>query len=289
MQGTGVPLVTPFDADGDLDETALEELVAWVVDHGVDFLVPCGSTSEGELMTVAERARVTDVVVGAAPDDVEVLAGTGHPGFAETMTQTERAADAGADAALVVTPHYFAHDQATLEAYFREVADASPLPVYLYSMPLFTGMYLEPETVAALATHPNVHGMKDSSGDLERFQRYVAAARGADFDLLVGSGSIYAPALDVGATGGILALANVVPERASEIYRLHQGSKDGAREVSQHVVALNHATTSEHGIPGLKAAMRSRGVPAGQPRRPFRDVDAAVEAALADLVEHTLP
>lgn len=288
MHGTGVPLVTPFDADGAIDEQALADLGAWVIDHGVDFLVPCGSTSEGELMTVDERARVVEVVVDAAPD-VPVLAGTGHPSFEETMTQTELAAEAGADAALVVTPHYFSHDQATLEAYFRDVADAAPLPVYLYSMPLLTGMRLEPETVAALATHENVHGMKDSSGDLELFQRYVDATRDLDFELFTGSGSIYAPALDAGATGGILAVANVVPERASEIYRLHQGGKDGARAVSQHVVALNHATTSGHGIPGLKAAMRSRGAPAGLPRSPFRDVGDDVQRELAALVEETLP
>lgn len=290
MHGTGVPLVTPFTADGEIDEDALRSLVGWVVEQGIDFVVPCGSTSEAELMTEAERALVTEIVVDAVPDDVPVLPGTGHPGFEETMVQTERAADAGANGALVVIPHYYPHDQSTLESYFRDVADAASIPIYLYSMPKYTGMRLEPDTVASLADHENVHGMKDSSGDLQLFQRYRSATREKEFDLLVGSGGIYAPALDVGADGGILAVANAVPERASEIYRLHQGSKDdAAREVNQRIVDLNHAITSEHGIPGLKAAMRGRDQPAGQPRSPFQPVDTATARALQELVSDTLP
>lgn len=290
MHGTGVPLVTPFSSAGDVDTDALAAHTEWVLEQGVDFLVPCGSTSEAELMTLEERAGVVEHVVETAPDDVPVLAGTGHPGFAETLAQTERAADAGADAALVVTPHYYPHDQATLETYFREFADASPLPVYLYNMPGFTGVSLDPGAVAALADHEQIYGMKDSSGDLELFQRFRSATRDADFDLFVGSGSIYAAALDAGGDGGILAVANVVPERAAEIYRLNQASKDAAaRDVNQRIVALNHATTAEHGVPGLKAAMAARDRDGGHPRRPFQPVDTATEDELHELVADSLP
>lgn len=290
MHGTGVPLVTPFTDGGDVDEAALQALAEWLVEQGVDFLVPCGSTSEAELLTVDERARVTALVVDAVPDDRPVIAGTGHPGFRETMTQTERAAEAGADGALVVTPHYYPHDQTVLEDYFRDLADGSPLPIYLYSMPKLAGVRLEPETVAALAGHENVHGMKDSSGDLELVQRYRAATADHDFDLFVGHGSVYASGLDVGADGGILAVANAVPERANEIYCLHQGSKDAAaREVNQRLVPLNHAVTSEYGIPGLKAAMRARGQPAGTVRSPFQPVSHETRRELEELVAETLP
>lgn len=290
MYGTGVPLVTPFTRDGDLDEDALRDIASWVVDRGVDFVVPCGSTGESELLTLAERALVTELVVDAVPDDVPVLAGTGHPSLEETRLQTERAADAGADAALVVTPHYYTHDQDTLEDYFRELADDAPLPIYLYSMPKLTGMQLSPETVASLAAHGNVHGMKDSAGDLEALQRYETATRDADFDLFAGSGSIYAAALDVGADGGILAVANAVPERASEIYRFHQASKHAAaREVNQRIVELNHALTKRHGIPGTKAAMRSRDVPAGYARSPFQPLDDAARLQVEALVDDALP
>lgn len=290
MQGTGVPLVTPFTEAGDIDRDAIRELASWVLEKGVDFVVPCGSTSEAELMTLGERALVTELLVEAVPDDVPVIAGTGHPGLEETRIQTERAADAGAEGALVVTPHYYHHDQPTLEAYYRDLAETAPIPIYLYNMPAYTGIHLDPETVARLADHENVHGMKDSSGDLTAFQQYRSATRDGDFDLFVGSGGLYAAALDVGADGGILAVANAVPERASEIYRLHQGSKhDAAREVNERIVDLNEAVTTDHGIPGLKAVMRARDRPAGQPRRPFRDVDSGTAAALERLLRDALP
>lgn len=290
MHGTGVPLVTPFSPSGDIDTDALAAHTEWVLEQGADFLVPCGSTSEAELMTLEERAQVTEHVVEAAPDDVPVLAGTGHPGFAETLAQTERAAEAGADAALVVTPHYYPHDQPTFETYYREFADTASIPIYLYNMPGFTGVSLDPETVASLADHERIHGMKDSSGDMERFQRFRTATRENDFDLFVGSGSVYAPALDAGADGGILAVANVVPERATEIYRLHQASKDAAaRDVNRRIVELNHAVTTKHGIPGLKAAMTARGRDGGHPRRPFQPVAGDAEDELHRRVDESLP
>jgi len=283
MNGTGVPLATPFDEDGDVCEDDLRRLTTELERRGVDFFVPCGSNSEAALMSVEERATVTRIVAEAA--DGEILAGTGHPGFRESLRQTELAAEAGADAALVVTPFYHVHDQERLAAYYRDLADASPIPIYLYSVPKYAGTRLEPRTVATLATHGNVAGMKDSSGDLGALQRIVTATADADFDVLVGSGSIYGAGLSVGASGGVLALANVAPEGASEIRRRSvEGDVEGALSLNRDLVALNHAVTAEHGVPGLKAAMNERGLPAGRPRRPLRPVDADVEAELAALV-----
>jgi dihydrodipicolinate synthase/N-acetylneuraminate lyase len=289
MQGLGVPLATPFDDDGDVDHDALAALAAWVTDRGVDFLVPCGSNSEAELMTADERTAVVETVADAAPDDVSVLAGTGAPGLRETLELTEGAADEGADGALVVTPFYFGHDDADVAAYYRKVADAAPVPVHLYSVPKYTGYALPPAVVGDLAGHPNVAGMKDSSGDLGAFQRTRAATADADFDLLVGSGSVFAPALDAGADGGVLALANVAPEVASEILDAHRGGDDDrARELNRGAVDLNHAVTASHGVPGLKAAMRSRGAPAGTVRSPHRPVDDDTADDLAALVDGAL-
>jgi len=286
MDGLGVPLATPFDDADDVDHDALADLTAWVTDRGVDFLVPCGSNSEAELLTADERAAVVETVADAAPDGVPVLAGTGSPGLRETLAATERAADAGVDAALVVTPFYYQHSDADVEAYYREVADASPLPVYLYSVPKYTGHALSPSTVGALADHPNVAGMKDSTGNLGTFQRLRDRTADADFELLVGSGSVFAPALDAGADGGVLALANVAPERASEILNAHaDGDDDRARALNRDLVELNHAVTAEHGVPGLKAAMRSRDAPAGTVRSPHRPVSESVADDLAALVD----
>jgi dihydrodipicolinate synthase/N-acetylneuraminate lyase len=289
MHGIGPPLATPFTREGDVDHDRLRRLVDWVESRGVDFLVPCGSNSEAELMTADERAAVVETVVEAA--DVPVLAGTGSPGFRETLAATERAAAAGADGALVVTPFYYGHDDATLEAYYRDLADESPLPVYLYSVPVYTDVALDPAVVGRLADHPNVHGMKDSSGNMETFQRERRETEDADFDLLVGSGSVLAHALDAGADGGVLALANVAPEACAEASRLHrEGDHAAARALNRDLVDLNRAVTSEHGIPGLKAAMRARGAPVGYSRSPHRPVDDAtresVEATLDAVAEH---
>lgn len=282
MQGTGVPVVTPFDESGQIDVGRLRDVVSWITDAGVDFVVPCGSNGESELLSLEERARVVEAVVEMSP--VPVVAGTGHPGFAETREQTARAAAAGADAALVVTPHYYGHDQATVETYYRRVADSSDIPIYLYSVPAKTGFTLEPETVERLATHDNIHGMKDSSGDIVALQREHRLTDD-DFELFIGNGSLYAQGLDVGTAGGILALANVVPGLATDIYRSHRdGRADTARGLNGGLVDLNQAVTARYGVPGVKAAMRARGVPAGTARSPLTPLDDSARQDVEHLV-----
>jgi len=282
MHGIGPPLVTPFDRDGDVDYDRLRDLVDWVEDRGVDFLVPCGSNSEAELLTNTERQHVVETVVETA--SVPVLAGTGHPGYRETLESTEAAAAAGAEAALVVTPFYYDHDQPTLAAYYRRLADEASIPVYLYSVPAYTGVRLAPETVADLADHDNVAGMKDSSGDLEAFLRTRQRVEDAEFDLMVGSGNVLAQALDAGATGGVLALANVAPRRASEVFERHVENPAAARELNADLVELNREVTAEHGVPGLKFAMRNRGAPAGYARSPHREPDETARERLRGVV-----
>ena len=283
MEGTGLPLVTPFDSAGDVDHEALAELVAWVEARGVDFIVPCGSNSEAPLLTREERAAVIETVADAA--DGPVLAGTGAEGTRETVALTEDAAAAGADAALVVTPYYFDHSPEALARHYRAVADECPVPVCLYSVPAYTGTALAPETAADLAAHPNVAGMKDSSGDLAAFKRTLARTP-EGFDLLVGSGGVYAEALAAGGAGGVLAVANAVPELAAVVE--DTDSPATAREYNDAFVELNHLVTAEHGIPGLKAAMRARGAPAGRVRSPHSPVDDTVAADLRRAVETAL-
>jgi len=286
MEGTGVPLVTPFDQSGSVDESNLRSAASWVVEKGVDFVVPCGSNGESELMTVDERAAVVRIVADEV--SVPVLAGTGHPGFAETRKQTRRAANAGADGALVVTPFYFGHDQADFETYYRRLADESDLPIYLYSVPSKTGTRLDPETVGSLSDHDNVAGMKDSSGDMVAFQRERRLA-GPDFDLFIGSGSLYAPGLDAGADGGVLALANVVPGLASEIHRRNrEGNQEDARELCASLVDLNQAITARYGVPGVKEAMRYRGVSAGHARSPHTALAGEAVDEIHSLVDEVL-
>ncbi len=283
MHGIGVPLVTPFTTAGAVDFEKLTDLVAWLEARNVDFLVPCGSTGEAELLTQEERQAVIETV--CAESSVSVLAGTGNPGLEETIAATTAAADAGADGALVVTPYYYKHRQSALATYYSELADESDLPIYLYSVPKFTGVSLEPETVAGLASHDNIAGMKDSSGSLEAFLRTSNRTADADFDLLVGSGSLLSQALEAGATGAILALNNLVPEHTVDIYSCAQTEPAAAREQHRHFVELNAAVTSDYGIPGLKWAMRQRGAPAGTVRQPHQPVGAAAQQRLVSLLD----
>ncbi|HII51815.1 MAG TPA: dihydrodipicolinate synthase family protein [Halobacteriales archaeon] len=284
MEGTGVPLVTPFDEKGDIDESKLAELVGWVEERGVDFIVPCGSNSEAELMTAEERARVVEIVVESA--SVPILAGTGHPGLRESTIQTELAASAGADAALIVTPFYFSHSQEDMAIYYKKLAELVSIPVYLYSVPKFTHVSLEPDTIAELSDDENIKGMKDSSGNSDLFQQEVEVTKEKDFDMLVGAGGIYAQALEMGATGGVLALANIAPEKCSEIYQLYKkGDSENAKILNDELVELNRGVTGTYGISGLKAAMEMRGAPAGFSRSPHRGVGGAEKEGLQNLLD----
>lgn len=269
VSGLGPPLVTPFDASGAVDHDRLRELVAWVETRGVDFLVPCGSTSEAALLTSRERTQVVETVVDAA--SVPVVAGTGHPGLRETLDSTQAAADAGADAALVVTPFYYDHDQQTLAAYYREVADSAPLPVYLYAVPGYTGVDLDPDTVGDLSAHPNIVGLKDSSGSLGALARHHRRTEDG-FSLLAGSADLLASGLALGAAGGILAVANLRPAVAAEVVGVRDREPDRARRLTADL-GERHVAVFEHGIPGLKWAMRERGAPAGYPRSPHQRLD----------------
>lgn len=291
MHGTGVPLVTPFDETGAVDHDRLETLTRWFEAEGVDFLVPCGSTGEAPLLTIDERVAVVETV--AETTECPVLAGTGQEGFEPTLETTERAAEAGADAALVISPSYYGSDDAALESYYRDLADESPISLFLYSVPKFTGRALSPETVASLATHENIAGIKDSSGSLESLQRLVARTEDEAFAVLVGSGGVYAAGLATGADGGVLALANVAPARASEICHRHRdGRTEAAREQNAALVELNRAVTAEYGVPGVKSALEMRDQPAGELRRPLRpladDERLRLESVLEEALESTI-
>jgi len=285
MEGLGVPIVTPFDETGTIDEAALRRTVDWVTGAGVDFILACGSTGESELLTLEERAHVVDVLVDHA--SVPVLGGVGHPGLEETRAQFDRL-PAGVDGALVVTPFYFDHDQDSLAAYYRTVADKADVPVYLYSVPGKTGVSLTPETVGELASHDTIHGMKDSSGDIATLQRELDRVND-DFALFVGHGGVFVQGLDAGANGAILAVANVVPEKVLEVLDLHRsGRAEEARRLGRRLVELNHLITSEYGVPGVKAGMRLRDVSAGRVRAPHQPIAAEAERSIQSALDAVL-
>ena len=227
------------------------------------------------LLTHAEREGVLITVKEFAAKEKKLIAGCGAESTAETIERVKRAAEIGYHAALVKTPHYykpFYKTEAQI-AHYKRVADASPLPILLYSVPQFTGVALEASDVATLCEHPNIVGIKDSSGNVQRIAEMIAATP-PSFQILVGAAATVFPCLAIGARGSILALACALPEKCAAMYQLYRaGQFDLARELQTVLVRASKTIVSELGIAGVKFVMDQRGYRGGHPRLP-RGVDA---------------
>lgn len=206
---------------------------------------------------------------------------------AATIALTAKAADAGADAALVLTPHYYRAQMTVdvLRAHFEAVADASPIPIYLYSVPVFTGIPFPAPLAMAMAPHPNVAGMKESSGDLVLMSRILATIP-PTFTVACGSASVLYPALCLGAQAGILAVACCAPDAAAAVYTAFaKGDHARARQLQLALTALATAVTATYGVPGLKLAMDIAGLKGGHPRRPLLPAPPAAREELKRLLD----
>jgi 4-hydroxy-2-oxoglutarate aldolase len=291
LSGVMPPVTTPFRPDG---EVAYEELgrnlERWNRTALSGYVV-AGSTGECVTLTEREKLRLWEVARKHIPAEKRFIAGTGLESTGETVALTGRAASIGAEAAMVVTPWYYkgAMRSRELVAHFTEVADASPIPVLLYSVPQFTGVVLEPDAVAALAEHPNVIGMKDSSEDMVRFSEYRRVTPDS-FQLLVGSAQTFYLALSLGARGGVLALANVAPEACVAIHRLFMDGKyEDARRLQLGLMPLAHALGARFGIAAVKVAMSMRGYYGGPTRPPLLPLHPEeVEAVRREVVHAEL-
>ena len=214
LAGIYPPIITPFK-DDEVDYAGLAHNVRRWMGTGLRGLLALGSNGEAAFLDEDEAERIVATVREGVPRDRVLLVGTGRQSTRATIAATKRAATAGADAVLVLTPFYFksqmTHD--ALADHYRAVADASPVPVLLYNFTNVTGLNMTPDTVAALSAHPNIVGLKDSNGDIGQVAGVVARVP-ADFTVLVGSAATLHPAMVVGASGGIVAVANVVPTSA---------------------------------------------------------------------------
>ena len=289
LQGIFAPAATPFDAAGDLHIEGFRRNTAFLLDAPLAGLVLFGSTGEGVLIDEDERVRLLEAAQ-ALMDGRLLLAGTGAESTRATIRMTRAAAAAGADAVLVQPPGYFRSlmTPAALEAHYTRVADAAPVPVVLYQVPVpFRSVDLDSGLIARLSRHPNIIGVKDSTGDVAALAELVRACDD-DFAVIVGTAAALLDALDAGASGGILGVAAFAPERCCEIDRLwREGRRDEAREVQAAVAPLHRAVVARFGVPGVKAALDLRGLAGGRPRPPLEPLGAedrvAVEAALAGL------
>jgi 4-hydroxy-2-oxoglutarate aldolase len=281
IQGVFPPIATPFDAQGRLDEAALAHNIRRWNETGLRGYVVAGSNGESALLESDEVVRATQVVREAALPEQLVIAGTGLQSTAATIALTRACAEAGADLALVVTPFYYSGEMtaAALRGYFEAVADASPVPVLAYNVPKFTHLNLDPGVVAALAEHPNIVGLKDSAGDIGQVINLLRLCP-PDFRVLVGNAPVFLSALQVGAVGGILALANVAPRECVAIYEhVRQGRWEEAQEIHFRLMPVGRAVTSGYGVPGLKACLELLGYRVGAPRPPLLPADGPTREA----------
>src|SRR5438046_3636492 len=227
----------------------------------------------------------------AAAKEKKLLAGTGAESTRETIERTKRAAEFGYHAALVKPPHYYkpAYKPEVLIAHFRRVADESPIPVMLYSIPQFTGIALGSAEVAALAEHPNIIGIKDSSGNVQGVAEIVAATPPA-FQILVGSAASVYPSMAIGARGAILALACALPEKCVALFELfRQGHHEKVRELQSTLVRASKLIVSELSIAGVKYAMDQRGYRGGNPRLPLLPLHSEQKKRLTELLQTLEP
>jgi len=272
LKGVFPPIPTPFTAQGDVDHEALTENLKRWNRYDLAGYVVLGSNGEGVYLAREEKVRVWETARQAIPAEKLLMAGTGCESTRQTIELTSQAADAGADAALVLTPHYYG-GQMTPEAlrhHFETVADQAPVPVVLYNMPRFTHIDMDASTITALARHPNVIGIKDSGGNVGKLAEIVGALDDG-FQVLAGSASFFFPALTVGAVGGVMALANIAPQVLIDLYHLfEEGKWVEAAAVQQRLVPINTAVTARFGVPGLKAAMDLLGYQGGEARSPLR-------------------
>ena len=289
IQGIFPPITTPFDHAGNLYATKVQHNIEKWNRTGLAGYVVCGSTGEDVFLMDEEKFTLWELVAKHAAPEKVLIVGTGCESARQTVCLTNRAAEMGYKAALVRTPHYFKNQmvkQETQMLHFRAVADQAKIPVLLYNWPLLTGVDLAADTVAALSEHPNIIGMKDSSGNLEKIMQYVDRAR-EGFQVVVGSTATLWPSLVMGACGGILAYANAAPYSVIAIWEAHRTREEEAAKDWQKRVARASAVISKHGIPGLKHAMDLNGYYGGPPRLPLSvpspEAKKEVEEAFKDL------
>jgi 4-hydroxy-2-oxoglutarate aldolase len=287
IQGIYPPIPTFFDENEDLNLATLREHLTRLKAAGITGFVALGSNGEAVHLDRDERRAVIATTREMAGPEGHVLAGAGTDSTRGTIGLCQLAAEAGADVALVLPPHYYRGQMTAtaLRAHYLAVADASPIPVMIYNMPAnAAGVDLDAETIITLSAHPNIAGMKDSSGSVAKLAEVVAGAR-SDFVTLAGSAGFLLPALVVGARGAIAALANIAPRECLELVALSDaGQMEEARALQARLIPVNTAVTSGFGVPGLKAALEFVAHYGGAPRRPLAPLGQGERVKLRSLL-----
>jgi 4-hydroxy-2-oxoglutarate aldolase len=286
LRGVFAPVVTPFGDDGAIDLDAFANNLSAHLSAGVSGIVITGSTGEAALLDDSERNALTERARSVVPGGAALLVGTGSESTRATIARTAAAAERGADTVLVVAPHYYgqAVTGSDLRKHYLRVADESPIPIVLYSIPKYMHFAISPEVVAELATHENIVGIKDSAGDRAFFAQFMES-QGDTFTVLTGNASFFGEALRMGARGGILAASLFAPELTLGVWRAHEAGNDEAMDHAQSAMTpLAAQIVGGMGVAGVKAAMDHVGLSGGRPRPPLQPLDDAKRAVLETLM-----
>lgn len=287
FSGIYPPVVTPFDERGEVSYDRFEENLEKWSRTGLAGFVIFGSNGEYVFLTAEEKLKLIERAARTVPGGKKIIAGTGCESTRETIALTNAAADAGAAAALIVTPCYYS-DKMNKKALFNHysmIADNSKIPILLYNVPKYTGVNMAPDLVAELSKHPNIVGIKDSTGNVAQIGEILNRVE-EGFNVLVGTAGALYPALAIGAAGGVLALANIAPAECVDVYNLFKaGRHTEARNIYRRMLPVNTAVTATYGIAGLKAAMDIIGYYGGPPRSPLLPLDDEGKAAVRRILE----
>jgi len=285
FEGIIVPMVTPFDKDGNLDEQKLRELVDFLIEGGVHGLFPLASLGEFYAMTEEEKKKTISIVVDQANGKLPVIPGVGYTGTEIAKNLGEYAKDAGCDAILAVAPYYATQNSESLYGYFEDLSKVD-LPLFAYNIPQFVGYSIPVPTILKLAEDGVICGLKDSSGDMMYFAA-IAAEVPEDFSLMQGQDIALLPSLAVGAEGGMVGTPNVIPEYTVEIYSsFKRGDLQKALEYQKKLAKFVKVVGRGVFPAGLKYAGELLGAPVGYPRKPtyLSDSDREfIKSVLEDL------
>lgn len=296
LEGTFLPVTTPFDSvTGDVDYAAFGANLRRWFGSPIRGILIGGSTGESVFLDEEERSKLIEEARAVIPDEALVIAGTGSEATRHTIQLTREAATVGADAVLVSPPAYFkgAMTQETLTRHYRAVADASPVPVLIYQVPLrLSTIEFSTDLVATLSDHPNIIGIKDSRGEIDLLIELVQQTVDG-FQVLTGNGSVLYPALGIGAVGGIVAVGLMAADQAANISVAFQaGRLEEAERLQEQIAPVNQSIVGGMGVPGIKAALDLLGFSGGFPRPPLAPVsELGIEEVkgileTADLLEY---
>jgi 4-hydroxy-2-oxoglutarate aldolase len=284
LKGVFPPLVTPFNRRGDIDFGRFRENVKYYAATAVSGIVIAGSTGEAPFLTEQERLRLVEAARDIVRPPQLLILSAGLESTLLTIKLSREAVARGADALLIITPNYFKArmaDAAVQLGYYRAVADSLRRPILIYNIPQFTGIRLTPETIGALSRHPNIAGLKESSGDLAYDRRILRSVR-PGFRVFTGFPRIFLDVLRAGGAGGVLGQSNYAPELCVGIYDAFRNRQlKLARSLQERLTTLFEKVAVPFGVPGVKMAVEICGLHGGPPRAPLAPLKAGARRVIA--------